>query len=402
VNTCRCLRIVACAAIATVSLHFAQAANGAQPVAPPSGAVPLEPEYAALYYYKATNEQFDFAGAAKRSQQVNAARGFDKPQVQKAEEDRLHKAFDAVSGDQEFSANISVTISEYDFSAGEFSIDLFEPGHYIPLSAFGKDYQLVFENADELRAIKMPVEEARQFDSRLRFRTVTAQVRFKLTGAGDKTGVVASTNTIRSAISNVRLLGENRTLLRELTANVTTAPAPVAKKVPTDYDVQGLHLGMTSDDFMQLAKKTFETPGPLLLNENGCGFPGASAIKKPHPGTVCLAYEADKAGIVRRFSIRQVLEKDAPKKVVLRKLLLDKYGPVAFADGSSSAWGELVGNKKAENYTVFATMYPAIDDADWNLGTSGFPVLWIAITDPDYAKAKAVPKAAPAAAAPKL
>ncbi len=365
-------------------------------------AVQLQPEYAALYYYKASGEPFDFAAAANLAPSVAKANAFDKQQAAQAEIDRLHKASDQVTGDRTFLTSVNTPISDYDFGAGEFSIGMFGPGSFVPMAAFNKRYQLIFENADAIRAIKMPKEEARQFDAAIGpGRAVVAQVYYRLTGAGDPTGVSASANTIRAQVSKVRLLKLSGAVLKDIEAPSEVSQAAAVKPTPAVPDVHGLRLGMTEAALTEAAKSGFAGAPLSIGNDEPCGGITFLALKLPTPGAVCVKYELG-AGVVTHLVVRQVLADSPSIANDIRLALIDKYGPVAVADRSGYGFGTpLSASRQPKDYSISASLDFHVTTTNYDAGARGVPVLAITLTDP--ASAPGHSAAAPASpTAPKL
>src|SRR5687767_13085667 len=146
----------------------------------------LDPEQVALAYHRLSNDTLDLARVAQASDAVRRASNFDRPDVLKAEIARLQGLLASVNPAREFTTRVNDHISEYDHTRAEFSITLFTPGYYLPVQAFGQEYQVVFANAGSLKAIPMPKEDARGFDERLdgMNRGVINEIRFRITGKG--------------------------------------------------------------------------------------------------------------------------------------------------------------------------------------------------------------------------
>lgn len=109
----------------------------------------------AAAYHKLSGDTLDLEAAAQHSASVMRASNFDRPDAVKAEVARLRAMIGTADPAREFVISVNDNISEYDHDHGEFSIMLFQPGYFIPIDAFGQRYQLVFSNAERVRAIPM-------------------------------------------------------------------------------------------------------------------------------------------------------------------------------------------------------------------------------------------------------
>ena len=380
-------------AVTTVlfGLSFVAAAHAGQPQSNGS-VIEFTDTYGALFYYKASKEPFDIAAAAAKTQSVQSASPIDRAKVQAAEEERLRKGLETVSTDQAQTVNVSVAISPYDPEKKEFSIDLFEPDHFLPIYIYGQQFHLVFENGEFYRAIKLDGDAARKINSTSFGVTATAKVDFHLTGAGDPTGMTVSTNTIRAAVTRVRLFDRGKQILPDIVADKAEPTAvTVLDKAPKDWTVQGLHLGMATQEFTAAAKTAYgSSPNFQFGGYDRCGGPGRLFVKgdKAIPGTVCITFTADKSGVIKQFSVQQIVDNSKDAFNNMRKLLIDKFGAVKFRDDMGFGWGELVGKQASSNYTVSANLYSAQTESDWSYGGKGIPALTITITDPDLARSK--------------
>jgi len=317
----------------------------------------LDTTLVALTYHKATGTPLDFASAVQYSPAVQAASNFDRDDVTKQEIARLQSQMAATDTTHEFVVKVDDNISEYDHARGEFSIVLFKPGYSVPFNAFGQQYQLVFANADAMRAIPMPKDQARVFDASLNSfgRRVTDEVHFRVVGAGDPSGAVTGPRVVRAEIIAAKILDPSGRVV----AAPSEANAPVAKVAkfdPTTVDVSGLRVGSSIKDLVATLTRLF---GPvtrepitkpvyqglattLTVNDMGCfAMPGRST--PPSPGTVCVTAMADNNDVVRTIRIERVfpwMDQD-----VFRNALVQKYGPVADAQnggGFTLGWGPKV------------------------------------------------------------
>jgi len=157
---------------------------------------------AVLAYHKLTSTPLDLTRIAERSEVVRRASSFDRRDALAAEVARLERALAAADPSRELVARINDYVTPYDHDRGEFSIQLFTPGYFVAMTAFGAQYRLVFANADSARAIPMPKEEARQFDALLerRGRRVITEARYRIVGSGDPSGAVTGERVVRAEL----------------------------------------------------------------------------------------------------------------------------------------------------------------------------------------------------------
>ena len=217
-------------------------------------------------YHQLTGRPFDVQTVAQSSRLVQSASGFDRPEVLKQEVERLNGRIESQDPAREYTLSINSYISDYDHDRGEFSINLFEPGAYVPLwyevGYRNVQYHLVFANGAGIRAIRMPKEEARAFDGEIMrggSRNVLIETKFRVTGAGDPTGAVSGQEVIRAELTGVRLLHGNG---NELYTPVLAA-TPAAPKAPFDaraLDVAGLRIGVDADDFASALERLYGVP----------------------------------------------------------------------------------------------------------------------------------------------
>ena len=118
----------------------------------------FDPEVVALTFHKVSGAPLDTQALASQSQAAMRASGFDRPEVIAAEQKRLDAQVASMNPAQEFTITIDDSISQYDHNTGQFSIELFNPGTFIPVRAFNREYRLIFANAASARAIAMPKE----------------------------------------------------------------------------------------------------------------------------------------------------------------------------------------------------------------------------------------------------
>lgn len=331
----------------------------------------FDEEAVALAYHKVSGAPLDLERAAGQTTAVMRASGFDRPDVIKAQIARLQDRLAASSAATEFVISVNTTITQYDHDLSEFSVQLFTPGHYVPLDAFRQSYRLVFANADRARRMPLPKDEARAFDGRLNSigRSVTAETRFRVVGKGDPAGAVADGQVIRGEIVAVRVLDRNGNVL--FTPDLTTAsPAEVNASAfdASKADIAGLRIGVNAGDLEATLKRLYgkasrggpnpnsyaKFAGSVSMNPSGCfSVPGRRG--NPVPGTVCITASFDSDEVVRAIRI----ERYFPwfDREVLRKTLIKKYGPVTGARGGGGAllgWGpdvEGVGKALTAHYS---------------------------------------------------
>jgi hypothetical protein len=314
----------------------------------------------AAAYHKLSGDSLDLDAAAQQSASVQRATNFDKPDAINAEVARLRAMLANADPAREFTISVNDNISEYDHDHGEFSIGLFQPGYFVPMEAFGQRYQLVFENAERVRAIPMDKAAAREFDAKLRSigRGVLNEIHFKVTGQGDPAGAVTGPRVIRAQVMSARLLDRQGHLVfaPSVMASPTLKNAAVADFDASKSDVAGFHVGVSAADFAATLERLFGPvtkgkpdrnafpgiAGTVSMNGDGCfSYPGRR--NNPKPGAVCVTGYVDNGGTVRSIRVERLF---APvDQEVFRKALVQKYGPVSGArDGStfSLGWGPQV------------------------------------------------------------
>lgn len=314
----------------------------------------------AAAYHKLSGDSLDLQAAAQESPTVQRATNFDKPDAINAEVARLRALIANANPTREFVISVNDNITEYDHDHSEFSIGLFQPGYFVPLEAFGQRYQLVFANADRVRAIPMDKETARAFDEKLRGfgRGVLNEIHFKVMGAGDPAGAVTGPRVIRAEVVSDRLLDRQGhvVFMPPVTASPTLKNAEIAEFDALKADVAGFHVGVSASDFASTLERLFGpvTKGPpgknafpgiagtISMNGDDCfSYPGRR--DNPRPGKVCVTGYVDGSGTVRSIRVERLF---APfEQEFFRKALTQKYGPVAAArDGSSFTlgWGPVV------------------------------------------------------------
>jgi len=315
----------------------------------------FDEESVILTYHKITSEPLDLRVVAERSEAARRASNFDRPDAVKGETARLEGLLSTADPNREFVITVSDSISQYDHDRGEFSISLFMPGYHVPMQSFGQQYQLVFANADGVRAIPMPKEEARVFDARLNQlgRQVSNEIHFRVIGKGDPAGGVVGARVVRAEVTSARLL--DRAGNAVFTPNVTPFQSAKAAGGPafdvTQADVAGFRVGVKAKDLEGTLARLFGPPqrskpnrtdwfaSKLAVNETGCMSMFGQDRSKV--GAVCVTALLDADDIVRSIRVERVFPWFDSE--VFRKSLVQKYGAVASAVNRGSAfvlgWG---------------------------------------------------------------
>lgn len=314
----------------------------------------------AAAYHKLSGDSLDLQAAAQQSASVQRATQFDKPDATTAEVTRLRAFIASADPSREFVVSVNDNISQYDHEHGEFSIGLFQPGYFVPLEAFGQRYQLVFANAERVRAIPMEKAAARDFDAKLNAmgRGVLNEIHFKVTGQGDPAGAVTGPRVVRAEVTSSRLLDRQGHVVftPSITASPTLKNVAATEFDATKADIAGFRVGVSAADFAATLERLFGpvTKGPaernafagiagtVSMNGDGCfSYPGRR--NNPKPGAVCVTGYVDNGGIVRSIRVERLF---APvDEEVFRKALTQKYGPVADARNGSSfvlGWGPTI------------------------------------------------------------
>jgi len=314
----------------------------------------------AAAYHKLSGDSLDLQAAAQQSASVQRATQFDKQDATTAEVARLRAFIANADPSREFVISVNDNISQYDHEHGEFSIGLFQPGYFVPLEAFGQRYQLVFANAERVRAIPMEKAAARDFDAKLNAmgRGVLNEIHFKVTGQGDPAGAVTGPRVVRAEVTSSRLLDRQGHVVftPSITASPTLKNVAATEFDATKADIAGFRVGVSAADFAATLEGLFGpvTKGPaernafagiagtVSMNGDGCfSYPGRR--NNPKPGAVCVTGNVDNGGIVRSIRVERLF---APvDEEVFRKALTQKYGPVADARNGSSfvlGWGPTI------------------------------------------------------------
>jgi hypothetical protein len=345
----------------------------------------FDPEVVALTFHQVSGAPLDTQALASQSQAAMRASGFDRPDVIASEQKRLDAQLAAMNPAQEFTITIDDSISQYDHNTGQFSIDLFNPGTFIPVRAFNREYRLIFANASSARAIAMPKDQARDFDAKLNSfgRQVNTEVRFKVTGKGDPVGGVLGDLVVRGEIVAARVLDRSGQLVFEPKVMATAAMPAFAGFDSSKADVAGLRIGVSKKDMEATLTRLFGkvTPGYMSgegsfkgfasvieVNSMGCRS-GFSAKKKPQPGAVCVTAYLDGSDVVRMVRVERLFPPGFDSRV-FEKALTQKYGP---ASGSrrGSSWGPGVPGAVLNNPSITVDALTASAAADHDISDLG-------------------------------
>lgn len=337
----------------------------------------------ALLYHRLSGDALDLRAVAERGDALRGVSNFDRADAVAAEVARLQAQLAGADTAREFVLRVSDRISEYDHERGTFGIELFAPGAYVPLRAFGQDYMLVFANAASARTIPMPKEEARAFDARLNAhgRSVTDEVRFRVTGRGDPAGGVTGARVVRAELVGVRVLDASDAVLFTPTPQPSGAVAAVAPAAfdAAAVDVAGLRVGMSAADMEATLERLLGpvsrgSPGEraapgivasLTVNSMGCmSIPGRP---RAEPGAVCVTALLDGDDVVRVVRVERLFPWfDAE---LFRGTMVRRYGAVSdarSAGGLALGWGPEVDGTLvydgAGPHTALTAHYTTDDD----------------------------------------
>jgi hypothetical protein len=345
----------------------------------------FDPEIVALTFHKVSGVPLDTQALAAQSQAAMRASGFDRPDVIAAEQKRLDAQLAAMNPAQEFTLTIDDSISQYDHTTGQFSIELFNPGTFIPVRVFNREYRVVFANAASVRAIAMAKDQAREFDAKLNSfgRQVNTEVRFKVTGKGDPVGSVQGELVVRGEIVAARVLDRSGQVVFAPTVMATSAMPAFAGFDSSRADVAGLRVGVSKKDMEATLTRLFGkvTPGymgsegrfkgfasVIEVNSMGCRS-GFSAKKRPQPGAVCVTAYLDSGDVVRMVRVERLFPPGFDSRV-FEKALVQKYGP---ASGSrrGSSWGPGVPGAVLNNPSITVDALTASAAADHDISDLG-------------------------------
>jgi hypothetical protein len=323
---------------------------------------------------------------AAQSQAAMRASGFDRPDVIAAEQKRLDAQLASMNPAQEFTITIDDRISQYDHNSGQFSIELFNPGTFIPLRAFNREYRVVFANAASARAIPMPKEEAREFDAKLNSfgRQVNTEVRFKVTGKGDPVGGVLGDNVIRGEIVAARVLDRTGQVVFAPKVMATSAMPAFAGFDSSKADVAGLRIGVSRKDMEATLTRLFGkvTPGYMSggnfkgfasvieVNSMGCRSGFTAKQKKPQPGAVCVTAYLDSSDVVRMVRVERLFPPGFDSRV-FEQALVKKYGPANGSQRSGISWGPGVPGAVLNNPSITVDALVASAAADHDISDLG-------------------------------
>jgi predicted aconitase with swiveling domain len=345
----------------------------------------FDPETVAMTFHKVSGAPLDTQAMAAQSQAAMRASGFDRPDVIAAEQRRLDAQLASMNPAREFTITIDDTISQYDHTSGQFSVELFTPGTFIPIRAFNREYRVVFANAASARAIAMSKEQAREFDARLTAmgRQVNTEVSFKVVGKGDPVGGVMGDLVIRGEIISARVLDKAGQVVFTPKVMATSAMPVFAGFDSSKADVAGLRVGVSKKDMEATLTRLFGkvTPGYMSgdgkfkgftsvieVNSMGCRS-GFMAKKKPQPGAVCVTAYLDSSDIVRMVRVERLFPPGFDGRV-FERALVQKYGP---ASGSrrGSSWGPGVPGAVLNNPSITVDALTASAAADHDISDLG-------------------------------
>jgi hypothetical protein len=345
----------------------------------------FDPEMVALTFHKVSGTPLDTQALAAQSQAAMRASGFDRPDVIAAEQKRLDAQLASMNPAQEFTITIDDSISQYDHNTGQFSIELFNPGTFIPMRAFNREYRVVFANAASARAIPMPKDQARDFDTKLNSfgRQVNTEVRFRVTGKGDPVGGVLGDLVVRGEIVAARVLDRSGQVLLTPKVMATSALPAFAGFDSSKADVAGLRVGVSKKDMEATLTRLFGkvTPGYMSgegsfkgfasvieVNSLGCRS-GFSAKKKPQPGAVCVTAYLDSSEVVRMVRVERLFPPGFDGNV-FERALIQKYGP-ATGSRRGSSWGPGVPGAVLNNPAITVDALTASAAADNDISDLG-------------------------------
>jgi hypothetical protein len=345
----------------------------------------FDPEAVAMTFHKVSGTPMDTLGMASRSQAAMRASGFDRPEVIKTEQARLDAQLASMNPAQEFTITIDDRITEYDHTSGQFSIELFTPGYFIPFQAFGREYRVVFANAASARAIPMAREQAREFDAQLNSfgRQVSNEVHFKVIGKGDPVGGVQGDLVIRAEITSDRVLGKDGQVLFSPRVLATSAMPKFAGFDASKADVAGLRIGVSKKDMEATLTRLFGkvTPG-YMSGANFKGFAGAIEVNsmgcasgfgrktKPVPGAVCVTAYFDSSDVIRMVRVQRLFPPNFDS-TVFTKALVQKYGPASGTGRGAIGWGPGVPGAVFNNPSISVDALSASASADRDISDLG-------------------------------
>ena len=346
----------------------------------------FDPEAVAMTFHKVSGTPLDTQAMAAQSQAALRATGFDRPDVIAAEQKRLDAQLASMNPAQEFTITIDDRISQYDHNTGQFSIELFKPGTFIPVRVFNREYRLVFANAASARAIPMPKDQAREFDAKLSSfgRQVNTEVRFTVTGKGDPVGGVLGDLVVRGEIVVARVLDQSGQLVYAPKVMATSAMTAFAGFDTSKADVAGFRIGVSKKDIESTLTRLFGkvTPGYMSgegrfkgfasvieVNSMGCRS-GFSAKKKPQPGAVCVTAYLDGGDVVRMVRVERLFPPGFDSRV-FENALVKKYGPANGSQRSGISWGPGVPGAVLNNPTITVDALVASAAADHDISDLG-------------------------------
>lgn len=339
----------------------------------------------AMTFHKVTGDPLDTRSMASRSQAAASATSFDRPDVIAREQARLEAQLTSMNPAREFTITIEDRITGYDRTTNEFSIELFTPGYYIPVQAFGQEYKVVFANAASARAIPMPTDQAREFDAQLNSfgRRINNEIHFKVIGKGDPVGGVSGQFVVRAEVTSVRALDQSGQVLFTPRIVATSAMPAFAGFDASKADVAGLRVGVRKRDMEATLTRLFGkvTPGYMSGEGSFKGFTGVIEVnrmgctsmigrKSPKPGAVCVAVYYDSDEVVRMVRVQRLFPPYFDGEV-FRKALVQKYGPASGSRRGGIAWGPGVPGAVLNDPTTSVDALTASAGADRDISDLG-------------------------------
>jgi hypothetical protein len=312
----------------------------------------FDPETLALTFHRVTGDPMDTRTIATMSQAVRQATSFDRPDVLAAEQKRLEDQIASADPTRLFTLTIDDRITEYDRETSQFQIELFTPGYFIPVRVFNQEYRIVFANAASARSIPMPLEQAREFDTRLRSmgRSINNEIQFKVIGKGDPVGSVNGQYVVRAEITAVRVLDRSGQVLHAPTVTAAGAGPAFGGFDASKADVAGLRVGVKKSAMEATLTRLFGAVSPGSMSGGSFkGFAGTIQVngmgcrsmfgqkRKPQPGDVCVTAYYDADEVIRMVRVERMFPPRFDQGV-FRKALIQKYGPPT-GGRSQTAWG---------------------------------------------------------------
>ena len=210
----------------------------------------------------------------------------------------------------------------------------------------------MFANAASARAIPMPKEQAREFDTQLNSfgRQIKSEVHFKIIGKGDPAGAVNGGHVIRAEIMSARALDRAGQVLFTPKVLAVGAGPKFAGFDATKTDVAGLRIGGSRKNMEATLTRLFGKVTPGHMTANPKGFAGAIEVNslgcrsgftnrktRPQPGAVCVTAYYDASDTIRMVRVERMFPPNFDVNV-FQKALVQKYGPPSGGRGGLG-WG---------------------------------------------------------------